>query len=144
MGLKCSKAIALVAPVVPIGDSKPSALIGAKRHKLGKGDDDLTLAVLRSHKDGKAAQLVMSESGDANLFAGTKRRSGHGLTYPRFEWKAQAFFEMAVPRHRAFFFGVCVDNDLHRDALFALVVNSGLCHERGGQIGGLIGEVHAR
>lgn len=67
MGLGCSEAVALVAPVVPVGDRKPRALVGAKRDKLGKGNDEITLVVLRSNKNGKAAQLVMSESGDADL-----------------------------------------------------------------------------
>ncbi|KAI3610933.1 hypothetical protein D8I24_0377 (plasmid) [Cupriavidus necator H850] len=34
---------------------------------MGKGNDEITLVVLRSNKNGKAAQLVMSESGDADL-----------------------------------------------------------------------------
>lgn len=46
---------------------RPRALVGTKRDKLGKGNDEITLVVLRSNKNGKAAQLVMSESGDADL-----------------------------------------------------------------------------
>ncbi|CAG9183750.1 hypothetical protein LMG23994_05238 [Cupriavidus pinatubonensis] len=82
---------------MPVGDSQSSTLVSPDRNELGKGHDEFTLLVLCTHEDGNAAQLVMGESDDGDAFVGTQRGSGHGLTYPRFERKAQAFLEMAVP-----------------------------------------------
>ena len=43
--------------------------------------------------------------------------------------KSQVVVEIAVPRHRALFFVVGIDDDLHRDSMFARGVSFGFGHD---------------
>jgi hypothetical protein len=60
----------------------------------------------------------MSESNDRDVLARGQRRRSHRLANVGLQGKRELFVQIVLPRQRALFLGICVDDHFHLDAMF--------------------------
>src|ERR1700733_11301601 len=124
-----SERVALIVPVVPVRDRDSSRLIAAQRNDLSQGCHHVAFSPPNPDEDANPTQVFVSESYDRDVFARGQRRRGHRLANVGLEGKRELLFQIVVPRQRTLFFGICVDDHFHLDAMFTFRVEFCLGHD---------------
>ena len=131
-----SKLPSLRHPIVPVGDRFRRLGGSRKAGELRQRHAQLPSLPLSPdlHFARRIHRLVVVEhAGDHDVFTHLQRRTAPHPDALGLEWTRQLALEMAPPPRPHFMFVVTVDHDLHRETLFAFLVDFGCRHGRSGR-----------